>query len=85
MGVMERIAMFAVGAEPHVGRMGLLMILRVMAFRFDVASPVLSWPTALLGKAIPYAWVEYLSRHTLPITQGYVKNPFPVPGREWHR
>jgi hypothetical protein len=78
---MERIAMFAVGAEPHVRRMGLHVILRVVAFRFDVASPVLSWPAALLGKAIPYAWVEYLSRHTLPIMPGYVKNPFPVPDR----
>jgi hypothetical protein len=58
MGVVERIATFAVSAEPYVGRMGLQVILRVVAFRFDVASPVLSWPTALRGKAVPYAWVE---------------------------
>jgi hypothetical protein len=83
MGVMERIATFAVSTEPYVRRMGLQVILRMVAFRFDVASPVLSWPTALRGKAVPDVWVEYLSRHTLPIMQGYVKNPFPVPDLEW--
>jgi hypothetical protein len=82
MGMMERIATLAVGAKPLVRRMGLQVILRVVAFRFDVASPVLSWSSPLMRRAIPYARVKYLSRHTLPIMPGYVKNPFPLPDQK---
>ena len=74
--VMERIAAAAVRTEPHMGGMGFQVVLRVVAFCFYVTSPVLSRSSALVRHAVPHAWVEYLSRHTLPIMPGYVKNPF---------
>ena len=59
--------------------MGFKVVLRVMAFCFDMTFPVLARAPALVRHAVPYTRVKYFSRHTLIITQGYVKKPF---GRE---
>jgi len=82
VGMMERIAPFTVGAEKHVLGMGFGMVLWVVAFCLDMASPVLSRSAPLVRKAVPYARVKYLSRHTLPITQGYVRI-LSVPGMRY--
>jgi len=73
VGVVKRIAPLAAGAEEHVLGMRFKVVLGVMAFRLDMASPVLTGTSALVGHAVPDAWVKYLSRHTLPIMQGYVR------------
>ncbi len=73
VGVMERIAPFTVRAEKHVLGMRFGVVLGVVAFRLDMASPVLAGPSPLVRHAVPYAWVKYLSRHTLPIMPGYVR------------
>jgi hypothetical protein len=48
MRVMERVAPFTVGAEKHVLGMGFKVVLGVVAFCLDMASPVLSRASPLV-------------------------------------